>query len=47
MKLSNQLSLIVGIVAVGFTILCVVALNSLKTNLVNGYQHEIESVFID
>lgn len=44
MKLSNQLSLIVGIVAVGFTILCVVALNSLKTNLVNGYQHEIESV---
>ena len=44
MKLSNQLSLIVGIVAVGFTILCIVALNSLKTNLINGYQHEIESV---
>lgn len=44
MKLSQQLSLIVGIVAVGFTVLCIVALNSLKSNLINGYQHEIESV---
>ncbi|TDO98657.1 methyl-accepting chemotaxis protein [Marinomonas balearica] len=44
MKLSKQLSLIVAIVAAGFIVLCVFALNTLKTNLVNGYQNEIKSV---